>query len=73
MSAIWSWKFYNPHENKSQIINAFGQNRSKIKQFWKPEWAGVSEAMLKWFKQESSDNLPVSGPLCVITFAFPKI
>ena len=72
MLGIWSWKLCNPHENRSQIISAFEQNGLRIKRFWKPEQCDVSEAMLKWFQQDRSDNVPVSGPLLMITFALSK-
>jgi predicted alpha-1,6-mannanase (GH76 family) len=32
----------------------------------KPEWSDVDEALLKWFKQQRSDNVPVSGPLLMV-------
>jgi hypothetical protein len=41
--------------------------------FRKPEISDVDEALLKWFKQERSNNVPVSGPLLMITFVIPKL
>jgi hypothetical protein len=32
----------------------------------KPEGSNVDEALLKWFKQQRSDNVPVSGPLLMV-------
>jgi len=37
-----------------------------------PERNDVDEALLKWFKQQRSDNVPVSGPLLMVTFLLPK-
>jgi len=48
------------------------QNGSRIKRFRKPERSDVDEALFKWFKQERSDTVPVSGPLVMITFILPK-
>ncbi|XP_023721482.1 tigger transposable element-derived protein 4-like [Cryptotermes secundus] len=52
--------------NKTKIINAFKQNGSRIKRLRKPERSDVDEALLKWFKQQRSDNVPVSGPLLMV-------
>jgi hypothetical protein len=40
---------------------------SRIKRLLKPERSDVDEALLKWFKQQGSDNVPVSGPLVPIS------
>jgi hypothetical protein len=47
-------------KNRTKIISAFEQN----------ERSDVDEALLKWFKYERSDNLPVSGPLHMVNFLF---
>jgi hypothetical protein len=36
-------------KNTIKIISVFEQNRSRIKQFQKPECSDVDEALLKWF------------------------
>jgi hypothetical protein len=48
------------------MIGAFDENRSRIKGFRKPERSDVDEALLKWFKEERSDNIPVSDLLMII-------
>lgn len=53
-------------KNKTKIIDAFEQNGSRIKRLRKPERSDVDEALLKWFKQQRSDNIPVSGPLLMV-------
>jgi hypothetical protein len=50
------------------MISAFDQNGSRIEGFRIPERSDVDEALLKWFKEERSDNVPVSGLLLVIVF-----
>jgi len=42
-------------KNRTEIITAFEQNRSRKKWFWKPEWRAVNEVLLNWFKQERSN------------------
>jgi hypothetical protein len=53
-------------ENQRQIVSAFEQNGSGIKQLRKPEGSDVDEALLKWFKQQRSENVPVSDPLLMV-------
>jgi hypothetical protein len=53
-------------KNRTKIIRAFEQNGSRIKRSRKPERSDVVEALLKWFKQQEGDNVPVSGPLLMI-------
>ncbi|KAJ8870080.1 hypothetical protein PR048_029091 [Dryococelus australis] len=48
-------------KNKTKNIDAFKQNRSRIKRLCKSERSDVDEALLKWFEQQRSDNIPVSG------------
>jgi len=38
-----------------------------------PERNDVNEALLKWFKQQRSDNVPLSGFLLMVTFVIPKL
>ena len=59
-------------KSRTKMISAFDQNRSRIKGFRKPERSDVDEALLKWFKEESSDNLSVSGLLLVRIFVLHK-
>jgi hypothetical protein len=49
-----------------------GQNGLRIKLFQKPEQSDINQAMLKWFKHERSDKIPVSRPLLIMIFVFPK-
>jgi len=58
-------------KNKTKIISALEQKGSRIKQFWKPEQSDVDEALLKWFKKQRNENVPVSGLLLTIIFV-PK-
>ena len=44
---------------------------SRIQPFRKPERSVVNEALLKWFKQQRSDTVPLSGPLLMIIFVLP--
>jgi hypothetical protein len=59
-------------KNKTTIINVLGQNGLKIKQFQKPEQSDINQALLMWFKHETSDNVSVSRPLLMMIFVFPK-
>ena len=56
-------------KSRTKMINAFDQNRSKIKGFRKPERSDVDKLLLKWFKEERSD---VSGLLLEIIFVLHK-
>jgi len=55
--------------NRTRITSAFEQNGSRIKRFRKPGRSDVDEALLKWFKQQTSGNEPVSDPLLMTTWA----
>ena len=55
-------------KNGTKIISAFEQNGLRIKRYRKPERSDVDEALLRWFKQQRSDIVPISGPLLVIIF-----
>jgi len=55
-------------KNRTKTFSAFEQNVSRIKGFRKPEQSVVNEALLKWFEQEISGNLPMCGPLLMICF-----
>jgi transposase-like protein len=50
-------------KNRTKIISAFEQNGLRTKRLRKPEWSDVNGALIKWFKQRRSDNVPASGPL----------
>jgi len=56
-------------QTTAKIISVFEGHAMRIKQFRKPELSFVDEALLKWFKQERSDTVPVSGPLLILTFS----
>jgi hypothetical protein len=56
-------------KNRTKIISVFEQTRAIIKQFRKPERSDIDEALLKWFKKRRS-NVPVSGPLLMVTLFF---
>ena len=53
--------------NRTKIISAFEVNGSKVKLFRKPGRSDV-KALLNWFKQDGSDNVPVRGPHLMRTF-----
>jgi hypothetical protein len=53
-------------KNITKIICAFQQNGSRIKRLLKPKRSDVDEALLKWLKQQRSDNVPMNGPLLII-------
>ena len=57
-------------KNGIKIISALERKESRINRFREPERSDVDEALLKWFKQGRSDDVPVSGPLPLITFFF---
>jgi hypothetical protein len=52
-------------KNRTKIINPFEQKGWSIKRFRKPEWNYVDEALLKLFKQQRGNNVPVSGSLFI--------
>jgi len=60
-------------KNNTEIISVFDQKGSRIKPFREPEQSDVMRSCLKWFKQGSSDNVPVSGGLLRITSVLPKL
>jgi hypothetical protein len=64
MQMIWT--------NRNKIISATEQNGLRLMQFQKPERNGIEETLLKWLKQDRSENVLVSGPLLMITFVLPK-
>jgi hypothetical protein len=59
-------------KNRTKIINAFEQNESRIKRLRKPERSDINEALLKCFKQQRSEIIPVIHALLVVIFVFPK-
>lgn len=40
--------------------------------FRMPERNHIDEALLKRFKQQKNDSVPMSGPLLMVTFVLPK-
>ena len=57
----------------TKFIGAFEQNGSSIQRFRNPERSDVDEALLKWLKQDRSDNIvPASCPLLMMNFVVPK-
>jgi hypothetical protein len=46
-------------KNLIKITSAFEQNGSRIKRLPNPEQRDVDEALLKYFKQERSETVPV--------------
>jgi len=60
--AIW--------ESATKIISALEQKESRIKRLRNPERSDANKGLLEWYKQERSDNVPLSGPLLVIIFVF---
>ena len=69
MLGIWSRKFYDSNDLEK---SAFEQSGSRIMQFGKPERSDVDGALLEWFKQERSENVPVNVSLLVLTFVHHK-
>ena len=57
-----SWK------KLKKIINVFKQNGEEIKLFRKPVRSDLDEALLMWFKHQTSDNVPVSCLLLTLIF-----
>lgn len=55
VQTIWS--------NREKILSAFEECSLQCKRLRKPEWPDIDEALLKWFKQQRSANVPISGPL----------
>jgi hypothetical protein len=49
-----------------RIVSVFERNGSRIERLRKPELSDVDEALLKWFKEQRSENVPVSGPLPMV-------
>jgi transposase len=55
-------------KNRAKIISAFEENGSTIKRLRNPERSDAIKALLKRCKPQRSDNVPVSGPLFIISF-----
>jgi transposase-like protein len=53
-------------KNRDKTVTSFEQNGSRIKRLRKPERSDVDETLLKWFKQQRSENVPVCGPLLMV-------
>jgi hypothetical protein len=54
-------------KNNTKIISKFERMDQEYGHCFKAEFSDVDEALLKWFKQERSDNVPVNSPLPRIT------
>jgi len=77
VSGTCSRKFY--------YLNQFGETEPKIlvrlnrtdgeliNRFRKAKRSGFDEALLNLLKQDRNDNVPVSGPLLIITLVLPKL
>jgi hypothetical protein len=59
-------------KNKTKIVSAFVQNGSRKKRHLKSEGPDVDDALLTWFQQDRSDNVPVSRHFFVIIFVLHK-
>jgi hypothetical protein len=53
---------------RTKIIGAYVEKESRIKRLRKPKGSDVDEEVLKWFNQDKSDAVPVSGPLFINIF-----
>jgi len=58
------------------LIQTICKNRTKIitalERMKKRAILHIDEVLLKWFKQDRNDKVPVSSPLCTIVFVLPK-
>jgi hypothetical protein len=59
-------------KSTTKLISAKQQNGSKRKRIQKQEQCEVDDAHLEKIQQQSSDNVPVSEALHMITFVLPK-
>jgi hypothetical protein len=59
-------------KNRTTVISASEKNRSRIKQFQKPEWSDIDEKLRKWFKQDKGDSVQLSGYHLMTTFVLSK-
>jgi len=59
-------------KNRTTIISVSQKKKSRIKQFQKPEWSDIDEMLLKWFKQDKSTSVPLSGHHLMTTFVLSK-
>jgi hypothetical protein len=59
-------------ENTAKIISALEQKESRIERLRTAERSDINKALLEWYKQKSSDNVPLNGPLLVIIFVSPN-
>lgn len=55
VSTIW--------KNKNKIKEILNSNISKLKRIRKPVNKEVDQALLRWFKQKRTENVPISGPI----------
>jgi len=59
-------------KTEPRLLVSVNRTDREKKLFRKPERIYVIKVLLKWFKQQRSDNVPVSGPVLMITLVFPK-
>jgi hypothetical protein len=59
-------------KNRTKIVSAFEKNGLRIMRFRKSERIDVDQALLKSFKQQTTDSVPVSGLLLAIISVLPK-
>ncbi|XP_057339399.1 tigger transposable element-derived protein 4-like [Microplitis mediator] len=55
ISTIW--------KDKERIKKTFEENNLKIKRARTTEHNDIDQALLKWFKHQRSNNIPISGPI----------
>lgn len=77
MSGICSRKFYYLNqfdETEPKILVRFNRTDGEsINRFRIAERSGFDEALLNLLKQDRNDNVPVSGPLLIITLVVLKL
>jgi len=54
------------------VISDFEREKLKIKRFQKLEGSDVNETLLGWSKQDRIASVPVSSPILITIFIFPK-
>jgi hypothetical protein len=64
-------KFYNSnHTEKTKIIIVFEKNGSRKMRFRKPQRGDVGDFLLRCLRHDTSDSVPVSGPLLMVILFF---
>jgi hypothetical protein len=59
-------------KNRTKFTSALEGRGPRITRFREGGRIDGDEALLKWFKRERSDDVPVSGVVFVITLPLPK-